>query len=131
MDSLSIPSTVKSINRTSLNGCTGMKDLFCYAATPPQTNLSCFSSDVTSVCKLHVPSNVLSLYKQDYYWSKFYDISGDLQSTGLSAINSGCNVVKTEYYSLDGKLMDDAAKGMMLERQYLSNGKVVSRKIVK
>jgi hypothetical protein len=131
LDSLNIPSTVKEIEYSSFDGCTGLKDLFCYPETPPTVISNGFSSDVTSVCKLHVPSNVLSLYKQDYYWSKFYNISGDLQSTGISAINSDCNVVKTEYYSLDGKLMDDAAKGPMLERQYLSNGKVVSRKIVK
>lgn len=131
LDSLSIPSTVKSIDCSTFMDCTGIKDLFCYAEKPPVITWGSFRGTITSTCKLHVPSNVLSLYKQDCYWSSFYNISGDLQSTGISAINSGCNVVKTEYYSLDGKLMDDAAKGMMLERQYLSNGKVISRKIVK
>ncbi len=59
----------------------------------------------------------------DEYYPSYVD------TNGIENITSG-EIVKTEYYSIEGKKITHPTSGVVLRRQLLSNGKVIIDKII-
>ena len=77
-----IPKSVTSINEEFLD-CPSLKDVYCYATTPPRCENSCY---INYSATLHVPAASLAAYHKAPVWSKFKKIVGDADAT-----NGYCN----------------------------------------
>lgn len=65
---ISIPSTIQSIGE-AFDGCTNIKDVYCYAIVPPNTGA--FTSSNLTGATLHVPTFSLTSYMLDNNWYRF------------------------------------------------------------
>ena len=72
-----IPKSVTSINEEFLD-CPSLKDVYCYATTPPRCENSCY---INYSATLHVPAASLAAYHKAPVWSKFKKIVGDADAT--------------------------------------------------
>lgn len=77
LKSIVLPNTVETME--SYYGCTGLRELYCKAITPPTANAG-FLSKYGGVqghtplgCKIYVPKESLEMYKAAKYWSDYAD----------------------------------------------------------
>ena len=71
VEKISLPCSVTSISGEAFQ-C--VADVYCYAETPPLAKDNSFFYAID--CTLHVPSNVVELYKSTKPWSSFKAIVG-------------------------------------------------------
>lgn len=69
---ISIPSTIQVCEYNSFSFCGNVKDLYCYAAAPPDTDA--FTETCFSNATLHVPAFSLAAYYSHEKWYRFSQI---------------------------------------------------------
>lgn len=74
LERIDIPKNVKNIQSGAFYGCTGLKDLFCYALNPPVVESESAFNEVSAT--LHVPNSALDAYQTASVWSQFENIVG-------------------------------------------------------
>ena len=69
---ITIPKIVTNIGETTFNICHNLRDLYCYAITPPIAKETTFTfcRDIT----LHVPASAIDAYRETYPWKYFKSI---------------------------------------------------------
>ena len=69
LTSITIPNSVKQIGSCPFSGCNQLKDIYCYATTPPK----CYYSfgDIDNNCRIHVPKGTLDSYRVASGWCVF------------------------------------------------------------
>ncbi len=119
LTSLSIPSTVNSISINAFRNCKGITDVYCYAENVPETDENTFDSTPTEKSILHVPANVVDVYRSAWPWSDFMEIvplrnssltdngiiftvkeDGSLEVTGLETGTTKVDILST--VTIDG-----------------------------
>lgn len=89
MNTLTLPSTLKTIGQNALYNCTSLTDIYSYARTPQTLNSIGNLSNVT----VHVPSDLLSTY-QASDWKKAKAIVADIViNTDSIRLNEHANTV--------------------------------------
>ena len=76
LKTLTIPSTVNSISINAFKNCKGITNVYCYAATVPDTHFDVFDATPTEKATLHVPANSVEVYRTSWPWSDFQNIVG-------------------------------------------------------
>ena len=76
LTSITIPNSVKHIGSCPFSGCNQLKDIYCYATTPP----NCYYSfgDIDNNCRIHVPKGTINSYRVASGWcvfKYFYEVS--------------------------------------------------------
>lgn len=119
LTSVTIPAAVTSIGGTVFEGCTGITSVTSNAVNPPTIQSSTFPSAVESAATLYVPATVASrnAYTSDTYWREFdhilpYVITFDLQDHG-DDIDAIC---------VNAGRVDDAQKPTDPEEEYYTFG---------
>ena len=77
--SIKLPSTLKTVNDNTLNGCTALEHVYVRAAVPPYfagTDDLTLMSDVFSTTQLDVPTGKAESYQATDWWSNFKTVSG-------------------------------------------------------
>lgn len=79
LTSITIPSTVTSIDAYAFFGDINLKKLFCKSVTPPTLGPNCFaknSEDNSAITDLtiYVPEESLEKYKKSEYWFMYSDL---------------------------------------------------------
>jgi hypothetical protein len=69
LQEVEIPSSVDYIYGSAFSGCSSLKTVTCLAVVPPAVSTTSFEK-ISSEKVLKVPSESLSAYKSDTYWSK-------------------------------------------------------------
>jgi len=88
-----IPKSVTSINEEFLD-CPSLKDVYCYATTPPRCENSCY---INYSATLHVPAASLAAYHKAPVWSKFKKIVGDaVAPTGIATSRDSVEIQSGE-----------------------------------
>jgi len=73
-----IGSGVNNIGKTIFSGCSQMRDLFCFASTPPVCSDALFDDmDYYTLTTLHVLPSCVEVYQSTMYWQDFSTIIGD------------------------------------------------------
>ena len=69
LTSITIPNSVKQIGSCPFSGCNQLKDIYCYATTPP----NCYYSfgDIDNNCRIHVPKGTINSYRVASGWCVF------------------------------------------------------------
>ena len=69
LTSITIPNSVKHIGSCPFSGCNQLKDIYCYATTPP----NCYYSfgDIDNNCRIHVPKGTIKSYRVASGWCVF------------------------------------------------------------
>ena len=70
---LEIGENVKSISYSAFTQCSKLKEVYCYAKNPPQTDGEVFDNNIENVT-LYVPSDALNEYKSISPWNNFGEI---------------------------------------------------------
>lgn len=143
--SITVPNSVESIGAQSFSGCTGVKrlslggnvtkigmnafqkvdltDIMSYAVNPPELARNSFTDATCSAATLIVPRGSLEAYKAASYWKKFLNIVEDA-TTGIDSVD-GSDMQPAEYYSLDGRKVENPSAGIYIRRSGNSCVKVI------
>ena len=78
LTSIDIPNSVTSIGYETFLECPSLKDVYCYATTPPRCENSCY---INYSATLHVPAASLAAYHKAPVWREFENIVGDADAT--------------------------------------------------
>lgn len=100
LKSIVIPESVEEIGYNAFDGCTGVRDFYLYHETPISIGYYDFAS-FRQYATVHVPKGALDNYKEDMYWSRFYDIVDDLEPAGIDE-NIKDENGKIEIYDMRG-----------------------------
>ncbi|MBQ0087849.1 MAG: leucine-rich repeat protein, partial [Prevotellaceae bacterium] len=84
LTSITIPNSVTSIGYAAFWNCSGLKDVYNYATTPPSIKSDIFT-DLPSNKTLHVVKGCKSAYTLAKYWKDF-NIVEDLEPTAVKNI---------------------------------------------
>ncbi len=112
LKTLTIPSTVMSIDSLAVNFDTSMTDLYMLPVNPPATNGRMYNVDAWdgySSVTLHVPSSSLDAYKAHEEWGKYVRIQGDL--SGISTIEGNAELTVKQIYDINGNCVSDPVPG--------------------
>lgn len=73
---ITIPGSVSSIEIQAFRGCSGLRDVYCKATTPPTCGEMAFKDDYgnTLNCKIYVPASSVEEYKTAEGWSDYADM---------------------------------------------------------
>lgn len=71
MQSISLPATLQSVGKTAFCDCTGLKEIVCFASTPPHAASNAFYRVDTSNCTLQVPAGLVTAYQTAEVWREF------------------------------------------------------------
>jgi len=77
LKSVTIPQSVTRIKGTFVGAfeeCTNLEKILNYGETPANANSKTFDGVNKSTCKLYVPKNSISLYKNAAVWRDFYNV---------------------------------------------------------
>jgi hypothetical protein len=74
LTTVTIPNSIKTIDRWAFKGCIELKDFYCWAENVPYTNSDAFESTPCNNATLHVPVGSVGAYKNTYPWSLFRTI---------------------------------------------------------
>ena len=72
--SISLPSTINTIETDAFHGCSSLQVIICNAVTPPTIKPSSFDSSTYNTAFLYVPDNSVSAYKAAANWMSFSNI---------------------------------------------------------
>ena len=113
LTSITLPSSLKSLDGLTFYGCTGLTDLTCLATTPPKIEAyDCFSSVTYSTATLHVYPSAMESYQKAIYWNYFKNITGvqyipgDVNGDNTLSITDVTALINL---LLEGDYMNDAA----------------------
>ena len=125
ISTLTLPASLESIGDEAFDGCSQLKTIYAYSATPLSYNgwdNNEYGGVDKSSCILYVPKGSLEAYQNTIPWAYFKNM---VEMDGPSAIEDaslGSNVTEVGRYSLDGKLLPAPTKGINIVRY--SNGTV-------
>lgn len=111
LKSLVLPSSLRTVRSKAFYNCGGLQSVYCFAETPPVMESSdCFNCYNTAT--LYVPYEVLSTYKNTYYWNNFYrsygvDAEGNVLATGISLNVNNKNLNINQTYKLIATVTPD------------------------
>jgi hypothetical protein len=97
---------VTSIGNGAFNGCQGLKEIYCEAVTPPDSEGDPFSDLGRSNILLVVPDGSEDLYKAHYIWDQFWIET----PTGISPLLTSPE--EGPIYDLSGKRLQKMQRGI-------------------
>ena len=71
LTSITIPNSVKHIGSCSFSGCNQLKDIYCYATTPPNCYSNATFDGIDRGCRIHVLKGTLDSYRVASCWCVF------------------------------------------------------------
>lgn len=81
-----IPSSVTEIGEQAFSNCTGVKDVYSAAVTPPVCADDAFNGMGQFTTNLHVLAQSVDMYKVALGWRFFFNILGDYEKTALEDV---------------------------------------------
>lgn len=96
MFSLTIGSSVKSIDDYAFERCTNLKTVKCLAEKVPDTNTDVFSESNPHEATLYVPSSSLNDYKTTEPWSYFGTIKALDDGSGVEMTHSTLPMIQSQ-----------------------------------
>jgi len=119
-----LSNNITSISAYAFGGCTALKDVTVYWATPLSVPASTFNGVNTQAATLHVPAGTKTLYQAALVWKDFFSIVDDAPTAIKTVDNSSfhaCffdNAIRIEsphaelisIYSITGKLLYSGKK---------------------
>ena len=69
--SVIFPESMARMGGEIFNGCSGLSEIECKAAVPPVCDKNCFLGISRSKCKLYVPMNAMTSYRDSLGWNGF------------------------------------------------------------
>lgn len=73
LKTISLPSTLESLNEMTFFGCLSMEEIDCHATVPPATTMTTFTGINKKKCVIKVPKESISEYKNSE-WGQFANI---------------------------------------------------------
>ena len=120
IENLHIGNSIESIGDYAFAGCESIKEIKTGLQRPVCGSANIFADAVYDSAVLYVPYGTKSLYQEVEPWSLFYDIVEEMDLTGIDEVNGGDGKMKTIYYDLNGRAVENPVSGV-----YIVNGKKV------
>lgn len=121
MNYITIGSGLKTIEPNAFANCPKLRDLYCWAATVPNTDEDVFYDSYTEKATLHVLAASIDSYKAAVPWKYFKEIvaltDSDPNPTAIKKIEMS-NTENAVFYDLNGRRVEQPQKGL-----YIKNGK--------
>ena len=91
LTSVAIPNSMTSIGYYAFGNCSSLAEVYCHAKNIPETDSGAFNNSPIESATLHVPADVLEVYKTTAPWSKFGTIvaieDDEVTATDVSAMS--------------------------------------------
>ncbi len=116
LESVVIPASVTYIYDYAFAYCSSLVSITSLNPEPPVCEDTDVFFDVDkNSCILSVPEGASDAYSGAYVWSEFNNIN-EIENTGINGIVTNGHDVISKRYTLDGKLVNDAHKGINIIR---------------
>lgn len=117
-------SGIQNVFDNAFYNCSGLKDIYTYTTSPPQTKATSFDRAFIENVALHVPASAVNAYKAADPWKNFKEIvaltDSDPKPTGINVIEALDND-KGVIYNLNGRRVEQPTKGLFIKngRKYV------------
>lgn len=107
---------VTNVEHYAFRGCYGLRDVYCYVETVPETDNEAFNRSSIGECILHVPAVSVDNYKASYIWGAFKEVvpltDSDSKPTGIDDVRCKISDIRGTYYDLNGVRQSEAKRGI-------------------
>ena len=107
---------VTNVEHYAFRGCYGLRDVYCYVETVPETDNEAFNRSSIGECILHVPAVSVDNYKASYIWGAFKEVvpltDSDSKPTGIDDVRCKISDIRGTYYDLNGVRQSEPKKGI-------------------
>ena len=110
LTSLTIPSSVTSIDHNAFSGCSGLTSIYVYLEKLPELGTYIFSGCDANNCKVYVPTGTYD----DYLVSEFgyFENIVEFDATGIDKVTTSTDAKELSRYSVNGQRLSAPAKGL-------------------
>lgn len=126
--SVYLSSHMKSIGKLAFAYCDEIRDITCYAMTPPAAFVDCFQPDVYDNARLWVDKDASKLYKRDEVWRLFINMEG-VEGASIDEIDVDTATAPI-LYNLSGHRLSDAEAANPTRGIYIEKRGKTARKIL-
>ena len=115
--SIVIGNSVEKIGQSAFYGCKKILDVYCYAKNLPDTDIGAFGGSSVANATLHVPTSSIENYTETEPWSNFGKIVAlTEEETGIEELRGENEKQETTVYDLSGRRMQNAKKGIYIQK---------------
>ena len=110
LTSLTIPSGVTSIGNYAFADCSGLTSIYVYTKKLPELGYNVFSGCDAKNCTVYVPKGTID----DYKLSKFgyFEKIVEFDAAGIDKVATSTNAKEVSRYSANGQRLSAPAKGL-------------------
>ncbi|MBR6338880.1 MAG: leucine-rich repeat protein, partial [Alloprevotella sp.] len=118
--SITIPSSVTSIEERAFYNCIGLEDIYALRTDPEAYNCDrdAFNNVPTRTCTLHVPKGSKEAYKAIEPWSYFANIVEEEDLTAIQPLTLTPTEAGESYYNLQGQRIAEPQRGQLVVVRY-------------
>ena len=112
-----MPETMTFISSNVFQNCVGLKRIICRAVVPPESDYYMFYYSFLNYaeCTLYIPIGTTDAYKASPNFKDFLNICETDFHTGI--YSTEIDTKQNRVYGLDGKVLQQARKGLYILRQ--------------
>lgn len=110
LTSLTIPSSVTSIDDNAFSGCSGLTSIYVYPEKVPILGTGVFSGCDAKNCTVYVPTGTYD----DYWLSEFgyFENIVEFDATGIDKVTTSTDAKELSRYLVNGQRLSAPAKGL-------------------
>ena len=108
--SITLPSTIISVDDFAFHKCTGLTEMYCYAEEVPTASETAFEASNAAEAILYVPAASVESYKASSPWNTFKEIR-PITTTAIELLDiiGENNDAQNEIFRLDGQFVNDVS----------------------
>ena len=110
LTSLTIPSGVTSIGKWAFYGCSGLTSIYVYPENLPELGTDIFNECDAKNCTVYVPKGTYDAYKSSEFG--YFEKIVEFDASGIDKVTTSTNAKEVSRYSANGKRLSAPAKGL-------------------
>ena len=110
LTSLTIPSGVTSIGKWAFYGCSGLTSIYVYPENLPELGTDIFNGCDAKNCTVYVPKGTYDAYKSSKFG--YFEKIVEFDAAGIDKVATSANAKEVSRYSANGQRLSAPAKGL-------------------
>lgn len=110
LTSLTIPCGVTSIGKWAFYGCSGLTSIYVYPENLPELGTDIFNGCDAKNCTVYVPKGTYDAYKSSEFG--YFEKIVEFDAAGIDKVTTSANAKEVSRYSANGQRLSAPAKGL-------------------